>query len=112
MLLFSYNPKVAMCLRPFLFLKRNFKMNTNILPDTALANMIKSPLSNISINRGWVSTSEVAYVLGVNERTVIRWRSQSLKQNKKCGVTCYHIGNQYRYLLVDIYQYYLDHIVA
>lgn len=87
-------------------------MNTNSLPDTALANYIKSKLSNISLNQGWASSSEVAYVLGVAERTIIRWRSQSLKQNKKHGITCYYIGNQYRYFLSDIYQYYLDHIVA
>ena len=87
-------------------------MNTNLLPDTQLANYIKSQLSNISVARGWASSSEVAYVLGVAERTVIRWRSKSLKEQKKVGVTCYHIGNQYRYFLSDIYQYYLDNIVA
>ena len=87
-------------------------MNTNFLPDTALANMIKSKLSNISISRGWASTSEVAYILSVSERTIFRWRKQSREQNKKCGVICYYIGNQYRYLLSDVYEYYLNHIVA
>jgi hypothetical protein len=83
-------------------------MNTNFLPDTALANMIKSKLSNISISRGWASTSEVAYILSVSERTILRWHQES----KINGVICYYIGNQYRYLLSDVYQYYLDHIVA
>ena len=73
---------------------------------------VNKRLTSAQLDRGWLSSKEVGFLLGCSERTLIRWRSQQNKGQKGIGIICFHYLGGYKYPIQSIYQYFLNNLVA
>lgn len=73
--------------------------------------ILANKLTSSQIEEGFLYIKELCYVLGCTERTLARWRQLREKGNKTVGIPSYLVLGKYRYLLDDIYQYFIDNMI-
>lgn len=80
--------------------------NYNAFIDS-IKKIVDSNLSQSQIERGYLTTAELAFVLKCTERTLFTWRKLQKEGKQNVGVSFCKIKNQYFYTIESIYQYYL-----
>lgn len=81
--------------------------NYNLFIDS-IKKIVDSKLSKSQIERGYLTATELAYVLKCSERILFTWRKQRKEGNKNVGVSFFKFKGQYFYPIESIYQYYLS----
>lgn len=76
--------------------------NTLNLPNNTISQYILSRLSQQAINRGWISTNELAYVLDITPKTITRWRKAN-----KLTPRCFSLG-KHCYFIQDVYEFFIN----
>ena len=86
-------------------------IDDQVIISTSIKECIDKKFEKVQLERGWVSTAELAYILRCTERTIIRWRSARKQGKESVGIKGYFIAGQYKYFLEDIYKYFVRQAV-
>lgn len=71
------------------------------LPNNTVSQYIISHLATATLKRGWMTTNELAGILGCSTKTITRWRKAN-KLTPKCfcvGKHCYFIQDVYEFFI-------------
>ena len=91
-------------MRSFFCFKKEQAMNPENfnLPNNTVSQYILSHLNTATLKRGWMTTNELAYVLGCTPKTITRWRKAN-----KLTPKCFSIG-KYCYFIQDVYEFFIN----